>query len=394
MGNADGESAPMICIFQGQYLTQEHAAQLDPKALIGVQENGQFIHDHFIGILQHLITHAPQERPLLFILDGAGSHISLAAAKFAVDSGIDILLLPSNMTHKLQVADVAIFGPLKTVYASVSGRLRRERTRNGRTGATRVSDIIAGLVEAWKAAVTPQNVIAGFRRTGICPFDPHAWKVTSAVEVARLGGLPLMVTPTQSPTPSIAAAVLPHVDNLSVHSSSPAKETGGKQPAKRVAAPRLRTEAGVLLTAAGTMAQLQSIADFKTQQAEDKEQKRREKEAKKAEKEAAGPAVAQGKGRKRKAAEVDRGQENMEPNTAAQLSAETLRVSHPAMHGDSGLRLHPLMVLMASGEQSRESSTSAAAVVARAVTRVRVRLGGDSTVLPVRMQARAKIPLR
>ena len=119
IGNAMGQSLPPVLCFEGKLLDAdiaEQVSQWDEHALYGVQENGYFTNSHTLQLLQHIDQHAVKARPLLLILDGAKGHIDLDAAQFAVKRRIRILLLPSNCTHFLQVADVSVF-----VRSSITG---------------------------------------------------------------------------------------------------------------------------------------------------------------------------------------------------------------------------------------------------------------------------------
>ena len=179
-------------------------------------------------------------------------------------------------------------------------------------------------VEAWKAAVTPANVIAGFRRTGIHPYDPEAWKLTSTKEVVRLGGLPLLVSAAAelAQQPAIAPLVSPHaialIDAVGREEKKKCGECG--QSPRKPPAPRLTTEAGLLLTSDDTRKKLQAILDGRREKKEEVERKRTERVAAKVAKAAtAATAATAGKGRKRKAKEtdtVDAAKENASPNTA------------------------------------------------------------------------------
>ena len=49
--------------------------------------------------------------------------------------------------------------------------------------------------------MTPENIQAGFKRTGMFPFDPEAYKQYNAHSLGignKLGGLPLMVSQSAS----------------------------------------------------------------------------------------------------------------------------------------------------------------------------------------------------
>ena len=139
IGSAKGDTLPPVMVFEGAWTYNHHVDALPKDALIGMQENGHFIGLHMIQVLQHIVKHAVAARPLLFIVDGASSHIDWDAILYAQKELIDILCLPANMTHKLQVADVALFGPFKRYWrhhggGDVLGTGSRAQQRSARPG--------------------------------------------------------------------------------------------------------------------------------------------------------------------------------------------------------------------------------------------------------------------
>jgi hypothetical protein len=72
----------------------------------------------FLKFMERLIKceHVTKEKPLVLILDDHASHESLKAIELAGNSGIVILSVPRHTTQKLQVRDVGIFGPFKTMW--------------------------------------------------------------------------------------------------------------------------------------------------------------------------------------------------------------------------------------------------------------------------------------
>src|SRR5437667_7318469 len=80
---------------------------------------------------------------------------------------IIFMLLPSHSSHLSQPLDVGIFGPLKTLMASaieplISTELHRILK----------AEWLSAYVEAHDNAFSNQNIQAGFRGTGILPFNP------------------------------------------------------------------------------------------------------------------------------------------------------------------------------------------------------------------------------
>jgi len=105
----------------------------------------------------------------VIILDGAGTHVSADAWQYALDHHIDVMHLPPNLTHLMQVADVSVFGPFKTAYRKESEEWRHIHRRE-----MDKFDIALVTGKAWERAMTSSNVLRGFRKTGQWPLDPTA----------------------------------------------------------------------------------------------------------------------------------------------------------------------------------------------------------------------------
>jgi hypothetical protein len=325
IGNAAGKTLPLIFIFKGQQIDQAVIPLLPSDALVGCQESGYFTGQNFLRILQHLNQHSDQEhRPLLFIVDGAKSHIDLAAIDLARSKQINILCLPSQTTHLLQVADVALFGPFKQYWKTACEELKRERARSvsvEKRGIQR-ADIVPLVLHAWSLAMTPENVQSGFRRTGIYPYDPTAYKQTKEQRLKSLGGLPLLVSPIREL--AIQPAVATTIDLLPVRVLTPAKpnqcgECGSKLK-KRAVRRTLSTAAGVLLTGEEARQQVKENEERKRAEEDEKQRKRDARAAKRREKEVVGKGGKDKQaGRKRKAAEasLEEDKENVHPNVVA-----------------------------------------------------------------------------
>src|SRR5665213_2559959 len=113
IGNAAGDTIPGMIMLSGKLFDPSYALQAPSNWMIGFQENGYFMAQHFLDVLSHLVNNAVKERPLLFIVDGAKAHVDVKALNYAIENKIHILCLPPNTTHFLQVHDVSVFGPLK-----------------------------------------------------------------------------------------------------------------------------------------------------------------------------------------------------------------------------------------------------------------------------------------
>jgi hypothetical protein len=77
--------------------------------------------------------------------------------------------MPPHSSHLLQPLDVGCFSPLKTAFS----KQNQDLIRNHVFHVTKV-DFITAFKQAFLASFTQANVEAGFRGSGLHPFDPEA----------------------------------------------------------------------------------------------------------------------------------------------------------------------------------------------------------------------------
>jgi hypothetical protein len=77
--------------------------------------------------------------------------------------------MPPHSSHLLQPLDVGCFGPLKTAFS----KQNQDLIRNHVFHVTKV-DFITAFKQAFLASFTQANIQAGFRGSGLHPFDPEA----------------------------------------------------------------------------------------------------------------------------------------------------------------------------------------------------------------------------
>jgi hypothetical protein len=76
--------------------------------------------------------------------------------------------LPSHTSHKLQPCDVAVFGPSKTAY-----RDQVERLYRGGVAIVNKEHFTTLYSPARERAMTKKNILAGWAKTGLFPFNPE-----------------------------------------------------------------------------------------------------------------------------------------------------------------------------------------------------------------------------
>ena len=174
--SAAGYLLPPFVVFDRKTLTKELTKGEVPGASYGLSTkgcmDGEFFKDWFIG---HFLSYAPACRPLLLLLDGHKSHFCPEVIRTAATEGVIVFALPPNTTHLSQPLDKGAFAPLKIEWRKV---VQNFISRNPGRDITRY-DFSALFAKAWNKAMTLANIVAGFRVTGVCPFNRNAIRLPS-----------------------------------------------------------------------------------------------------------------------------------------------------------------------------------------------------------------------
>ena len=176
--NAIGNAIPPFFVFprvnfQSQWLATAppgSAATGHPKA------TGWMTSENFLDFMKHFALHvkATADLPVLLMLDNHSSHISIDVLDYAKDHHITILSFPPHCSHALQPLDRSVFGPLKTYVNQAMDNWMRD-PQNANKAMT--VHVLPGIVSyAFPKAFTSANITAGFRCTGIYPFDRNIFR--------------------------------------------------------------------------------------------------------------------------------------------------------------------------------------------------------------------------
>ena len=112
---------------------------------------------------------ASKLNPALLVMDNHKSDLSVALVYAAHDHGVTIVTFPPHCSHRLQPLDVSVYGPFKSCYNSAC-----QSWMLSNSGCSLTIYKLASLsVSAFYRVFTPLNIAAGFKKTGIYPFDDH-----------------------------------------------------------------------------------------------------------------------------------------------------------------------------------------------------------------------------
>lgn len=164
---------PPMLIFRGKYLNEEQMSDAMEGTIFAYSPKSFIDNDLFQKWFIRFVEAIPPKRPVLLLLDGHGSHFSLSVLDLARANDITMLCFPPHTTHLYQPLDRCVFAALKRQLSHESDKLiRRYKKKN-----LNKSDICKILKPAWEKAVTPANIAAGFRCSGIWPYNPNAVKL-------------------------------------------------------------------------------------------------------------------------------------------------------------------------------------------------------------------------
>jgi len=105
----------------------------------------------------------------LLIVDGHSSHVNMDFINLCDDLRIILLILPPHSTHRLQPLDVSLFAPLASFYTNGLNQLMFNSL-----GMVSMSKRAFWSIfwPAWQSAFSENNILSGFRKTGIWPINP------------------------------------------------------------------------------------------------------------------------------------------------------------------------------------------------------------------------------
>jgi hypothetical protein len=106
-------------------------------------------------------------KPRNLICDGFGTHGTLKILEFYFKNNIFLCRLPSHTSHKLQPYDIALFALLKAAY-----RGQVERLERGGVGIIGKQHFTYLYSPARERTLTKRNILAGWKTSGLYPFNP------------------------------------------------------------------------------------------------------------------------------------------------------------------------------------------------------------------------------
>lgn len=171
--NALGNHIPPMLIFPRVHFKDFMLKGAPPGTIGGANLSGWSNEQLYVKFMNHFIKHtkpSTAERVLL-IIDNHETHLSLEVLELASEAGVVILTFPPHTSHRLQPLDLTIYAPLKTYYnQAVEAWLCNNP---GKTFDIYSIAEVVGLI--FPRALSTSNIIQGFKKPGIYPFDKNVY---------------------------------------------------------------------------------------------------------------------------------------------------------------------------------------------------------------------------
>ena len=136
--NAAGGCIPNFYILKGTYFLEDYISRCEAGAMMDMQPNTWMTKWLFESWISHFIQCLRKGPGIdlsnrhLLVLDGHNSHVTLEVVRIAMDLGLDIISLPSHMSHALQLWTWHVLHHLR-LHSRSRGTLGRYYTKTERS---------------------------------------------------------------------------------------------------------------------------------------------------------------------------------------------------------------------------------------------------------------------
>lgn len=167
--NALGNPTPPMILFKGKKLKTEFTDNLPAGSLVKMAPKGSMTTSLFIDFIHHLGKYKTADKCLL-VFDGASCHLDYQIVEAADKENIVLYCLPSNTTHELQPLDKSVNKSFEHHWDQETLLFLYQNPDKKLTKA-RFNTIFS---RVWSKCMTHDNIVNGFRATGLYPYNPDA----------------------------------------------------------------------------------------------------------------------------------------------------------------------------------------------------------------------------
>ena len=173
--SASGQVLPPMIIFKECFPSGHYSKDGPDEALYAKSPNGWMDRELFVEWFKKIfLRQTAHLRPAMLILDGHDSHLTLELIDLARENNVVLFCLPPHLTHLLQPLDVAVFKSLKVHFANTKNYVKIVTLGTPKKINVNRRNFTVIFREAFEKSMCMATIKNGFRRCGICPFDPDA----------------------------------------------------------------------------------------------------------------------------------------------------------------------------------------------------------------------------
>lgn len=173
-GTADGNVLPPYVVYKSEALWSQWVEGGPDEARYNRTKSGWFDSSTFFDWFTTIIV--PWARKLegtkVMIGDNLSSHLNHEVIELCEKYNIKFVLLPSNSTQLTQPLDVAFFGPLKKTWRRILTNYKVENPRQASLNKCHFPPLLKKVMDDINMG-KKENVVSGFKATGIYPFNPQ-----------------------------------------------------------------------------------------------------------------------------------------------------------------------------------------------------------------------------
>ena len=167
--SASGNHLPPAMVFP-RVNFRNHMIKGAPAGTLGLAgKTGWMTVELFYQVMEHFIkhSHSSPQNPSLLIFDNHESHLSFKTSSMAKEHGVTVLTIPPHCSHRIQPLDVSVYYPFSKYYDDAINSWMISNPGK----LISIYEVASCVNSAHERALTPANIISGFRKTGIYPFD-------------------------------------------------------------------------------------------------------------------------------------------------------------------------------------------------------------------------------
>jgi len=172
---------PMI-IYPGQQFSYNPLEGFE-EAAMGRSDNGWMDSEVFTSWLTEVFIPEIEARhvkkPVLLLLDGHKTHITMKASNICVQHGIELYCLLEHSSHLTQPLDLRLFGNLKQSWREA---VRAYQSENNGEFVTKQT-FARVFKRAWLKSTMVEAAVKGFQCSGIFPLNPQ--RVLDSVKLTQ-----------------------------------------------------------------------------------------------------------------------------------------------------------------------------------------------------------------